>query len=116
MSIQHTAGLQISYPSAGSAATRPVNADTSSATWPRFSALPPPSWSAAGPDPAVVLLQAVISEGASLNGRTAACGLHGLGADFDAGSLLALLTEEGAHSTNLWMQQRCHCSSIICSM
>ena len=58
----------------------------------------------------------MISEGASLNGRTAACGLHGLGADFDASSLLALLTEEGAHSTNLWMQQRCHYPPIPCSM
>ena len=53
----------------------------------------------------------MISESSSLNGRSTSCGLHGLGADFDASSLLALLTEEGAHSTNLWMQQRCHSSS-----
>ena len=112
---QHTAGISYLAPQQTPAALRPVNADIGAAAWPRWFTCPP-SQSAAGPEPALVPGQAVISEGGSLNGRFAACGLHSLGADFNARALLALLTDEGAHSTNLWMQQRCHTPSIPCAV
>ena len=52
-------------------------------------------------------VQATITDAAHADGRKDPCGLHALKADFDARQLLALLTPEYAHSTNLWMQQRC---------
>jgi hypothetical protein len=50
-------------------------------------------------------VQATIANTARPDGQSAACALHALAVDFDARELLALLTDQDAHSINLWMQQ-----------
>ena len=56
----------------------------------------------------VVALQATISDGTQADGESSASLLHNLAADINSRRLLALLTDENAHSVNLWMQHRCH--------
>jgi len=51
----------------------------------------------------VVALQASILDGSQADGESSASLLHNLAAEIDFRQLLALLTDENAHSVNLWM-------------